>query len=333
MLRLGLIGTRFARAVHLPAFRSLAGVEVVAVAGASPERTLAMADAEGLVAFHDWRELIASRRVGAVAIAVPPAVQPAVVVAAARAGIHVFCEKPMASSLAEAEGMLEEVERAGIVHAINFGFPESHAWVGAKQVVDSGALGPLRRISYRWHVETRAARVDDGSWKAQPQVGGGALGNFGPHVFHNLEWLCGPIQDLACCAPPSALAVDAAVELVSGVPARVSIWADAFRGQGHVIEVFGQDGTLVLANPGADYISGFDVRLATRVVPAWQTVVPAPPVTDDDGRIAVTARIAERFRDAIERGGHVTPGLREGLRAQRVVAAAGATHVGVRGAR
>ena len=324
MLHVGLIGTRFAGSVHLPAFRSLAGVAVEAVAGASRERTAAMADAEGLSAFHDWRDLIASGRVQAVAVAVPPALQPEVVIAAARAGVHVFCEKPAAASLAEAEAMLEEVTRAGVVNAINFGFPESSAWIGAKRVVDSGALGRLRRISYRWHVETRAARVVDGSWKARPDAGGGALGNFGQHAFHNIEWLCGPIRCLSGCDLRSALTVDAAVDLVSGVPGRLSIWADAFRGQGHVVEIFGEDGTLVLANPGADYVSGFELRLATRGRSDWETLVAAPPAAIEDGRIAVTAKIARRFCDAIQGGGHVTPGLGDGVRAQAWVAAADA---------
>jgi predicted dehydrogenase len=115
--------------------------------------------------------------------------------------------------------------------------------------------------------------------------------------------------------------VDAWLEFESHLPVSVSIAADAFLGTGHRLEVYGEDGTLVLANASPDYAQGFILSLGTRGTPALAPVATGSPVADGDGRIAAVQSVARRFIDGITSGATTTPNLHDGLRVQVLMAA------------
>jgi predicted dehydrogenase len=252
-----------------------------------------------------------------------------IVLEAAAAGKHVFCEKPVAPSAEEALRMLRAVEGAGVVHAVDFLFPELAAWRQARQVVRQGTLGALRQVALSWRVETYAVRTRSAGWKLRTDQGGGTLNNFVSHSLYNLEWLLGPIERVAArLSPregPGDARVDAWLELAGGVPGTLSVAADAFLGSGHRLEVYGDEGTLVLENRMRDHASGFVLSMGTRAHPVLEPVeVEAEGsrgAATEDGRVAAAGAIAGRFLDAIAGGAAVTPGLREGLRVQELIAA------------
>jgi len=172
------------------------------------------------------------------------------------------------------------------------------------------------------------------NWKTVGDDGGGVLGNFISHCFHYLEWFCGSIAGLS--ARISGLPDDAALETTvamalqykSGPLVSLSMSCASYLGAGHRIEFFGEDGTLVLHNPGADYMRGFELFHAKRPEAALERV----PVTDPidaqfpDGRIAPVSRLAKQFFDAIESGGTATPSFAEGYRVQTMIDAARRSH-------
>ncbi len=134
--------------------------------------------------------------VAAVAVAVPPVLQPAVACRALELGKPVFVEKPLAADLAGAGAMLASAQRSALPTIIDFNFPELPAWRTAKAILDSGRLGRLRHVVAAWNTESHAVRLGLTSWKTAAENGGGVLGNFVSHCFHNLEWFCGPICGL-----------------------------------------------------------------------------------------------------------------------------------------
>jgi len=167
-VRVGVVGLQFGVNVHVPAFRADGRSVVVALAGRDAERTQTAASALGIPrAYADWRDLFADDGIDAVSIAVPPSEQPAIIRAAALLGKHIFCEKPLATTVAEAESALECVRRTGVVHAIDFLFPEIEAWQRAWSLLRDGAIGKPRHFSYRWQLGhlARAVRID--SWKTR----------------------------------------------------------------------------------------------------------------------------------------------------------------------
>ncbi len=319
---IGLIGVGFGQQVQAPAFRADPRGEIRAVCASSLERAESAAAALGVPrAYGDWRELLADPTIQAVALAVPPVAQAGIALAAARAGKHVFCEKPLALNMAQAQTILAAAEQNRIAHAMDFIFPEIPAWRRARELLP--AVGRVRHIALTWRLETYAYRARLKNWKMSPESGGGTLNNFASHSFYYLEWLFGPVARLAATLRPSPPQADAGVELwlefAAGFSATVSIAADAFLGPGHYLEVYGDDGVLRLENQTADYANGFRLSLGTRTDGKVEPVAAPDDNATQDGRIAAVARIASRFLDAILSGQPVTPGLRDGLRVQRLI--------------
>lgn len=336
MIRLGIVGCNYGRAVLLPAFRADPRCEVVALAGTNAARTAELANESGIPqAFGDWKAMIEQANIDAVAIAVPPRVQPTIAMAALERGKAVFGDKPLAADLDTAAAMQKQA--AGKTTTVDFGFPEVPAWRKAKAMMDDGSIGTLRHVQLTWNVENYATkmRLKD-SWKANGAEGGGALGNFVSHTFYYLEWLCGPIASLTARLsalpddPSFETGVTLALSLRSGAAGSVAMSSASYLGSGHRLEIYGEDGTLVLHNPTADYMRGFTLMHGRRPATALEPVsIEADPLDakHKDGRVAVSARLAVRFLDAIEKHGTTSPSFADGHRVQVLIDAARRSHL------
>ena len=325
-LRIGVIGVGFGQQVHVPAFRADARCQVVAICARRREHAAYVAEQLDVPhAYGDARELLGSGEVDAISIAVPPVLQPELVIAAAEAGKHVFCEKPLAADVPAAERALAAVRKSGIVHTMDFIIPEVPAWQHARSVLAEGRLGALRQVALSWRIETYSVAHGLDSWKLRSAQGGGTLSNFVSHSLHYLEWLLGPITRIAARLAPRDAAddvrVDAWMELASGCPVTLSVATDAFLGSGHRLEIYGEQGTLVLENRTRDHVNGFELSVGTRASGAFSTQ-PPESFPYADGRIGAAGSIVRRFVDAVLAGVPVEPNLAHGLRVQRLMAAA-----------
>ena len=150
MHALGLIGAGKIARVHAANAASLEGVRLAAVADVVPEAARALADETGAEAL-DTESLLARDDVEAVLVTTPPDTHVEVIVAAAEAGKHVFCEKPLAHDVAEARRALEACEGADVLLQIGYNrrFDPSFRAVGER--VHAGEIGTpwLVRISSR----------------------------------------------------------------------------------------------------------------------------------------------------------------------------------------
>jgi predicted dehydrogenase len=335
MIRLGIVGTNYGRTVQLPAFRADPRCQVVALAGSDAGRTAALAREAGVAkSYGDWRALVEDPDVHAVAIATLPSLQAQIATAALALGKPVFAEKPMANDLASARAMLRQATQRGRPTMIDFNFHQIMAWQRAKAMLDSGAVGALRHVTVHWHVESRTLQLRMRNWKTAGDDGGGVLGNFISHCFHYLEWFCGPITGLSARVSglPNESDLDTTVAMAlrfqAGPLCSLSMSCASYLGSGHRIEFFGEDGILVLHNPGADYMRSFELFHTKRPAAALERVAVSDPIDAQypDGRIAPVSRLAKRFFDAIESGGTATPGFAEGYRVQRLIDAARRSH-------
>jgi predicted dehydrogenase len=277
--------------------------------------------------------LVEDPQVQAVAVATLPGLQAQIALRALELGKPVFAEKPMASDLAQAQAMLRQATASRLPTMIDFNFHQIMAWQRAKQMLDANAIGRLRQIAVHWHVESRTLQLRTRNWKTLGDNGGGVLGNFISHCFHYLEWFCGPLAGLSARIaglpddPELETSVAMAMTLQSGPLVSLSMSCASYLGIGHRIEFFGDDGTLVLHNPGADYMRGFELLHAKR--PGALERIPVTDPADaqyPDGRIAPVSRLAKIFFDAIESGGVATPGFAEGYRVQQLIDAARRSH-------
>jgi predicted dehydrogenase len=322
-LRVGIVGIGFGQQVHVPAFRKCPSCHVSAICATSLERAQRVAENLRIpTAYGDWREMLDSGGLDVVASAVPATLQPQIVQAAAERGIAVFCEKPAAATAADATAMLAAVNRAGVVHAIDFLFPEVAAWQRLKSLLDDKAVGRLRHAALSWRTEIYAVRHQQRSWKTRPAEGGGVLNTFVSHCIYNLEWLFGPIKTVnARLFPPDGedeLRLEAWLDFACGLPVSVAVATDAHLGSGHRLELYGDDGTLVLENQTRDHVNGFRLWHGSRTNEVLQEVL-SPGGDPGDGRVAAAARIVERFASAILGGAAVTPNLADGLRVQQML--------------
>ena len=273
-LRIGVIGIGFGQNVLVPAFAAEPHCKVAGICAGDFERARRVADRLDLPkAYGSWEDLVADHDIDAVAIAAPPAIQPAIALAAFSNGKHVFCEKPLAASLEDGSNMLAAARLSGTAHMVDFEFPEVPAWRQAKHILDSGQLGQLTHVVVSWQVETYAARMGLRTWKTDAGLGGGVLNSFISHSFHYLEWLIGPIRCLgARLFPPTGTSTAGTgdslavlwLEHQNGVPSSLCVSNSAFLGTGHRIEIYGRQGSIVLDNPSKDYVNGFVLRHGTR---------------------------------------------------------------------
>lgn len=321
-VRIGVVGIGFGQSAHVPAFRADPRCSVDVIAASDVDRAAAVAARLAIPrSTGDWREVAADPRIDVVSVAVPPLLQPEIVIAAARAGKHVLCEKPAAVSVAAARDMLVAAEGAGIVHAIDFELPELPTWRRAHELVRSGAVGEVRHLYVDWRVAVRARRAGSPSWKTSQREGGGALGGFASHVLYNVEWLCGPIARLRARtrgSPDDIVAVDVWLELASGALASATIATDAVAGSGHLVEVVGSSGGLRLSNESTDHGGPFTLTLSS---PAGVVERRADPAVAGDRRAAALASLVHRFVDGVCSGTVVKPNLADGTRVQALIGA------------
>jgi predicted dehydrogenase len=140
-----------------------------------------------------WEETVQRPDIDVVDICTPPALHAPIALAAITAGKHVFCEKPITNSYAEAQQMEAAARRSGCVTQVGFTYRHTPAVSFAKQLLESGRLGePLEfRASY---LQDAAFGADPHRWRASRWTGGsGMVGDIGSHILEMTEYLFGDI--------------------------------------------------------------------------------------------------------------------------------------------
>ena len=184
----GLVGSGFIAQLHAEAFSQSPVASVRAVASRSADHAAGFAARWGIPAWHtDYRELAGRGDVDLVCVAAPNWLHRDIVVAAAEAGKHVICEKPLARTLAEADEMIAACRAAGVklMYAEEICFAPKYA--RAKELADEGALGDVYLV--------RQTEQHDGphsDWFWDPELaGGGVLMDMGCHGIEFARWVLG----------------------------------------------------------------------------------------------------------------------------------------------
>jgi predicted dehydrogenase len=197
----GLLGYAFMGKAHTNAYKKIpymiypppAVPRLVAIAGRDPEGVQAAVARYGYeTGYTDWRKLIRDERVQLFDNCTPNASHAAPCIAAAQAGKHILCEKPLARTTREAAKMLDAVEKAGVQHLVGFNYRFVPALRQARQWIEAGLLGEIYhfRAAYlqEWITDPNVGM----SWRVDgAQAGSGALGDLGAHIIDLARWLVG----------------------------------------------------------------------------------------------------------------------------------------------
>lgn len=187
VLRVGVVGCgRIAQLAHLPALARLAGVRVVALAEADEARRReAVRQAPQAATFADYRELLAAGVIDAAVVTLPPALHAEAAIAAFDAGQHVYLEKPLATTLADARAVMAAWKRSGKIGMIGFNYRFHPLYRIVKAHLASSRLGEL--VGVRTVFASTARALPD--WKKARQSGGGALMELASHHVDLVHFL------------------------------------------------------------------------------------------------------------------------------------------------
>jgi predicted dehydrogenase len=204
-INVGLIGTKFMGKAHSNAYLKVAkffDVEPVpvmkAICGRHADETAEFAQRFGWQSHEtDWRKLCERKDIGVIDIATPGSLHYEMGVAAAKAGKHVYCEKPLALNLKQAREMLDAARQAGVVHMVNFNYRCVPALALAKQMIEAGEIGEVRhfRATYLqdWLVDPQFPM----NWRLRKDVAGtGANGDLNAHHIDMSRFLVGEIGEV-----------------------------------------------------------------------------------------------------------------------------------------
>ena len=216
-LRLGMVGggrDAFIGAVHRIAARLDDRYELVAGAlSADPEKSRASAADLGLPAeraYGSFAEMAAAEAeredgIDVVAIVTPNHLHYAPARAFLEAGIHVICDKPLTSTLEDAEALQALVESSGLVFGLTHNYTGYPLVRQAREMVAEGALGPIRLVQAEYVQDWLSTRLEDtgqkqAEWRTDPARSGpaGCVGDIGTHAFNLARFITGlQLEELA----------------------------------------------------------------------------------------------------------------------------------------
>lgn len=204
-LRIGMIGYKFMGKAHSNAYRSLPmffpkapKLDMAIICGRNEQAVEQAADQLGWSeSITDWRALLAREDIDIIDINAPSDAHKEIALAAVKAGKHIFCEKPLALTLADSREMLQAAEEAGIAHMVGFNYRFSPAVRLAKKLVESGRLGKIHHFRacflQDWIIDPEFPLV----WRLQKEIAGsGSHGDLGAHLIDLAHFLVGEMKEV-----------------------------------------------------------------------------------------------------------------------------------------
>lgn len=210
----------------------------------------------------DWRVLIADPEVEVVSVTTPNAFHPDMAIAALEAGKHVWCEKPMAVQLGDAERMAAAAQRSGRVAVLGYNYIQNPVIRHIQTLLGEGVIGAVNHVRVEMDEDFMADPDALFNWKSAASSGFGALDDFGVHPLSLLQVLLGRVEAVMAqqsrpyADRPVAGGGRQAVEtydiatvllrLSGGVSGVMALNRSAWGRKGRIaLQVFGAQGTIV----------------------------------------------------------------------------------------
>ncbi|UVI31379.1 Gfo/Idh/MocA family protein [Paenibacillus spongiae] len=204
-VRIGMVGYKFMGKAHSNAYRALPMFfpqvnrpVMKAICGRDPQGVeTARAQFGWESAETDWRKLIGRDDIDLIDINAPSDAHKEIALAAAAAGKHIFCEKPLALTYADSVEMLEAAEKAGVKHMVGFNYRFAPAVQLAKKLISEGRIGTINHFRgfflQDWIVDPSFPLV----WRLQKEIAGsGSHGDLGAHVVDMARFLVGEFDEV-----------------------------------------------------------------------------------------------------------------------------------------
>lgn len=311
-LGVGLVGTGYMGKCHALAWNGVASV----FGDVGRPRLVALAEVDAALAHRkaselgfergtgDWRELLRDPDIDVISIATPNQFHAEMAIAALEAGKHVWCEKPMATSLGDAERMLATQRATGKVAVMGYNYIQNPLIRHISALIRAGAIGAITHVRVEMDEDYMADPAEPFYWKSEARSGYGALDDFAVHPLSLLSVLVGlPTEVMAAMAKPYADRPTAeggrrAVEnhdianvlltLEGGASAVLMANRAAWGRKGRIsLQIHGSDGSIlydqermnefqIYDRAGSPANHGFRTVMTSRHHPPYGRFVPAP---------------------------------------------------------
>ena len=182
----GLIGTGLWGGLHSRVYGEAAGVELLGVADIVEERAKAVAEEHGAKHYTDYRGLLEDDRIKAVSIVTPDFAHTEIALAAAGAGKHILCEKPLATSVEECREIVNAADKAGVKLMVDFHARWSPPFYKAWEAIRAGEIGEPQHVYYRLN-DRISVPTGMLSWAGKSTV----MWFIGSHSIDTVRWLLG----------------------------------------------------------------------------------------------------------------------------------------------
>jgi len=228
---IGMLGYAFMGKAHTNAYKTLGYMtwpppfmpKLVSIAGRNAEAVSAAAARYGYESWTtDWHELVSNPDIALFDNGGPNDMHAEPTIAAAKAGKHVLCEKPLGRTAEESFEIWQEVAATGVKHMCAFNYRFVPAVRMAREMVDAGELGEIRHFRGRYLQDWGSDPTLD-TWRFHSdEAGSGALGDLGAHVIDLARFLVGEVEKvsaISCTFVPGRQvddAIEAAVQFEKG---------------------------------------------------------------------------------------------------------------------
>ncbi len=266
-IRLGFVGANvnsgWSTQSHYPALLASPDVELTAVCTSRSESAEEARKAFGAkLAFHDFREMVVSPEIDAVAVVVRVPLHYEPTKAAIEAGKHVFTEWPLGRTTAEAEELAALAKAKGVQTAVGLQSRVSPALLYVKELIDDGYVGEVLSCHVTTMRDGALERHSSRNWNLDISQGANTLTIANGHVIDALRFVLGDFKRVACMVTTQVQKmyetdtqkyidvtspdnVRVSGQLVRGAAATVSVGAVPWAGSGFRMEIYGREGTLV----------------------------------------------------------------------------------------
>ena len=209
----GLVGTGYMGKCHALAWNSVASVfgdverpRLVGLAEIDADLARRKAAELGFAtSTGNWRDLLANPEIDVISVTTPNQFHAEMAIAALDAGKHVWCEKPMATSLADAERMLAAQRASGKVAVMGYNYIQNPLIRHMAALIRAGAIGDVTHVRVEMDEDYMADPAEPFYWKSEAQSGYGALDDFAVHPLSLLSVLVGlPMEVMTAMAKPYA---------------------------------------------------------------------------------------------------------------------------------
>ncbi len=347
-IRVGIVGAnvRYGWGVraHVPALLALPEYELTAVCTAHKETAEESARQSGArYAFSDFNEMVVHPEVDLVTVAVRVPLHHQVVMAALKAGKHVYCEWPLGANLEEAQAMAGLARSKGVRHMVGLQGRMSPPLLRLKEMVREGYVGDVLAVNMTMFLPGILQRSSRQTWMADPKNGANTLTISAGHALDALCFCLGELQEVSAqvstqvkewrladtkeavpVAAPDNVLVSGV--LTSGAIASVHVATVPWHGAGWRLEVYGRGGTLVATGPEmVQYTSirlqgGREVEKALSDVAIPGRLVSVPPAVPFGPPFNV-AQMYRRLARAIHDDEDVDPSFASAVQRHRLLAA------------